>query len=364
MKIANSAIQFYSKHTLINKTTKDETLEIWGKGQDPTIVTNDGDAQQDLGGINRSIVGLSTKVTLSSDAKMTESKTDKAAETNDQNNEPTDLNLKLLQWLFERLTGHKMQLADIAGILSGSSDTIPTPNAPATSGFPGNSQSSGSGLIYQYQEVKYESESTSFAAQGTIVTQSGQEVDFTTQLSMNRESSSSAQQTIKMGDAVKDPLVINLDGASVQLTQTRFSFDLNNDGINKQMAFVSPGSGFLALDKNGNNTIDNGSELFGPGTGNGFSELSAYDSDNKSWIDENDPVYNKLKVWTKSQNGQDILLSLQQAGVGAIFLGSTSTPFSMLTGPENNLLGKVRSTGIFVSDSGSVGTLQQVDIVA
>ena len=90
---------------------------------------------------------------------------------------------------------------------------------------------------------------------------------------------------------------------------------------------MNPESGFLALDKNSDGIINDGSELFGTKTGNGFSELAEYDSDGNGWIDENDEVYDQLKVWVKDENGKDTLLSLKEANVGAICLGSSKTTF-------------------------------------
>lgn len=51
---------------------------------------------------------------------------------------------------------------------------------------------------------------------------------------------------------------------------------------------VRPGGVFLALDKNGDSVINDGKELFGAATGQGFKELAIYDSDKNYWIDEND----------------------------------------------------------------------------
>jgi hypothetical protein len=48
------------------------------------------------------------------------------------------------------------------------------------------------------------------------------------------------------------------------LTDATFSFDINSDGIEEQMASLGPGKGFLALDKNDDRWITDGSELFGP----------------------------------------------------------------------------------------------------
>lgn len=71
--------------------------------------------------------------------------------------------------------------------------------------------------------------------------------------------------------------------------------------------------------------IDDGRELFGPQTGNGFEELAGYDSDNNGWIDENDPIYNNLQIWQHDEYGNSTLIAVGKAGVGAIYLGSTQT---------------------------------------
>ncbi|MCU0663597.1 MAG: hypothetical protein MUC50_14875 [Myxococcota bacterium] len=74
--------------------------------------------------------------------------------------------------------------------------------------------------------------------------------------------------------------------------------------------------------------MDNGSELFGPTTGDGFVELSAHDDDSSGWIDEADAVYDQLSVWTGRADAADTLRSLRQANVGAIALLSAKTPYT------------------------------------
>lgn len=56
------------------------------------------------------------------------------------------------------------------------------------------------------------------------------------------------------------------------------------------------GSGFLALDRNQNGVVDDGSELFGTQSGDGFAHLALYDQDSNGWIDANDPVFDKLRI--------------------------------------------------------------------
>ena len=158
-----------------------------------------------------------------------------------------------------------------------------------------------------------------------------------------------------------DPLVINLNDNVAGLSDQTFFFDIDADGVKDEISELSKGSGYLALDKNGDGIINDGSELFGTKSGNGFKELSAYDDDGDGWIDEDDEVWSKLKIWTKDEAGKDILLTLKEAGVGAINLQSAKTNFS-LNDDKNNTRGVIRNTGIFLYENGNVGTVQHLDV--
>jgi hypothetical protein len=85
--------------------------------------------------------------------------------------------------------------------------------------------------------------------------------------------------------------------------------------------------------------------LFGPTTENGFGELSAYDEDGNDFIDEGDSIYQQLRIWQKDADGEDRLIALGQAGVGAIYLGSVATPFQVKD-IDNQLLGAVQHRGL------------------
>ena len=130
-----------------------------------------------------------------------------------------------------------------------------------------------------------------------------------------------------------------------------------------EISMLREGSGFLALDKNGDGKINDGSELFGTRSGNGFADLAVYDEDGNGWIDENDEIFDKLRVWSKDKDGKDVLKTLKEADVGAIYLGSTNSQFSLTDKKDNEVLGAVRSTGIYLKEStGMAGTVQQVDL--
>ena len=109
--------------------------------------------------------------------------------------------------------------------------------------------------------------------------------------------------------------------------------------------------------------INNGSELFGATSGNGFAELAVLDTDNNGWIDENDAAYWQLRVWTKDASGKDQLSTLKQANVGALNLAHVATPFD-LKDAGNALQGQIRSSGVFLTEDAKVGTIQQIDLTA
>lgn len=219
----------------------------------------------------------------------------------------------------------------------------------------------GWGLDYQRSDFYSESESMNFNAGGTVLTSDGKEINFELQLNLSRSFVSQSNISIKAGDALIDPLVINFDRPSATLTDSKYSFDLDLDGKNDQISFTQTGSGFLVYDKNGDGKINDGSELFGPKIGNGFLELEEYDSDGNNWIDENDPIYDKLQIWTKDENGTDQLFAIGKKGIGAIYLGSVNSSFS-LKDESNNSLGQIQQTGIFLREDGSAGTVQHIDI--
>lgn len=142
----------------------------------------------------------------------------------------------------------------------------------------------------------------------------------------------------------------------------KIAFDLDMDGRLDSISLLKPGHGFLAVDWNEDGIINDGSELFGPESGNGFSELAQYDADGNGWLDENDPLYEKLVVWSLDQGGHHELISLREAHVGALFLDGQDGLFS-LNDTQNEQHGLVRQTSFFLKEHGGMGTVQEVDFV-
>ena len=114
-----------------------------------------------------------------------------------------------------------------------------------------------------------------------------------------------------------------------------------------KISYLEGDSGFLAIDKNNDGRINDGSELFGTKSGDGFKDLAMYDKDGNGWIDEADDVFNNLKIWTKNADGTDSLIAIGKAGVGAIYLGAASTQFSLNDLETNETNGVIQKTGVF-----------------
>ncbi len=254
---------------------------------------------------------------------------------------------ELLDRIRDRLLGYKGQ--DSEAILDVSSS---------------NNQPGAFWTRESYESITYsEAETTTFSSKGQVVTADGRTIDFNVSMEMSRsftetvESFSSETQYI-----LTDPLVIQLEDAPETISDQKWFFDLDSDGEKEEISELAKGNGFLALDKNGNGQIDDGSELFGTQSGNGFKDLAAYDEDGNGWIDENDAVYNKLKIWAKDASGNDKLLNLQQADIGAIYLGAQSTQFSYNTADTNETQAVVQQTGFYLHEStGQAGIVQQID---
>lgn len=217
--------------------------------------------------------------------------------------------------------------------------------------------------LYSSEEIYFhETEDTYFSTVGTVRTADGREINFNVDVGMSREFTSYLKNERKMNSVqMCDPLVINLDGNTAGLSDQKFFFDLDADGKEENISMLASGSGYLALDKNGDGIINDGRELFGTKNGDGFADLAQYDADGNGWIDEADPIWSQLKIWVKNENGEDELYSLAQKGVGAICLQKAATDFALKT-QENQDLGNIRSTGIFLFENGRAGTVQHLDV--
>jgi hypothetical protein len=342
MKIAASTVAMESRHLALTSQVREESLRIWtnqGRGNSQGPQTNRVDLSQ---------TGRARYATESS------------ATTADESRDGLDPRLLLVLTMIERLTGRKVRLFNLGDVQPASAPIAGSaPSSPPAS----TSNSGGVAIAYDASVTVAEHEQTQFSAQGQVLTSDGQTIDFRIELNMARSHVEHSEVHLRLGDApATDPLVINFNGRAAELTEQRFSFDLNSDGSSEQLPMLAAGSGYLALDKNSNGRIDSGVELFGPRTGSGFAELASLDSDGNGWIDESDPAFAQLRIWTPDAQGDGALATLTERRVGALYTGSVTTPFA-LKDAANGDLGAVAATGVYLGEDGGAGTLQEIDLV-
>ncbi len=221
-------------------------------------------------------------------------------------------------------------------------------------------------IVFNSSEEYYQKESIDFGAKIKFNTPN-KSYDMSLDISFSKEFYEKSNLRVVVGeDIFTDPLVVNF-GEDVNpfdnLSSLKFAFDLDNDGATKMIPYLKAGAGYLVLDKNENGKIDNGNELFGPNSGNGFKELALYDNDKNGFIDEADEVFSKLKIWSFDESGNSSLISLLDANVGAIYLGDIQSGFKYIDG-INSTLASSQSNGIFIKEDGSgLGVVNSIDIL-
>jgi hypothetical protein len=156
-----------------------------------------------------------------------------------------------------------------------------------------------------------------------------------------------------------DPLVFDLDGNGVNLSSVENGvyFDMDADGARDKTAWVSGGDALLALDRNGNGRIDDGSELFGEQNGatDGFAELARFDQDGSGSIDAKDNIFNSL-ILLHADGGMS---RLRDEGITGIKL---DIAIGLKAPAEQQRLdgGVIASQSEFTRTDGSRGTVADV----
>lgn len=123
-----------------------------------------------------------------------------------------------------------------------------------------------------------------------------------------------------MGIGAFDPLVIDLDGDGVETISVLDStvlFAFGEDDATPASGWVGTDDGLLALDADHNGTIDDGGELFGNNSENGFAVLARFDTDGDGRITASDERFDELMVW-KDRNSNGISESGELFGLQAL----------------------------------------------
>ncbi len=217
-------------------------------------------------------------------------------------------------------------------------------------------------LHTQLYNVYDSSERLIFESVGEVITEDGRTIDFMMQLDFaNTFHQESTGEIFQSAQDWVDPLVISLTGQVPTIDEGSFEFDLNSDGQPELLKQLGAGLGYIAFDKNGDGKITSGNELFGATSGQGFSELAQYDSDGNGWIDENDSIYHKLKVWQPANQDQpERLISFSEAQVGAIFLHATDTQYTF-NDENNNAQARITQGSAALMESGKATYVFQME---
>ena len=154
-----------------------------------------------------------------------------------------------------------------------------------------------------------------------------------------------AQGHIGPASQAGSPLVIDLSAGHTGITLTTYDasttttfFDLDSTGFAEQTAWISGTTGLLVRDLNDNGIIDNGNELFGSSTVDGFAKLAELDSNHDLKIDSNDSAWGSLQVWIDS-NGDGVtqsgeLHSLSSLGITSIDLSAVASSTNTIDGNQ------------------------------
>lgn len=163
------------------------------------------------------------------------------------------------------------------------------------------------------------------------------------------------------------PIILNIGKEHKKFTSYKISspedgvfFDLNADGTPERLGWPEKNSelAFLALDRNGNGVIDDGTELFGnftvQGRTNGFSALQILvNSNGDGSIDAQDPGFANLLLWVDdNRNGlsEPEELSAASTRVVGIGLGYFEMPYVDKNGNEFRFEGGV----VMTEDAGKI----------
>lgn len=158
------------------------------------------------------------------------------------------------------------------------------------------------------------------------------------------------------------PIVLDFDDDDeglISLAHSKTSFDQDGDGYLERTGWIEAGDALLALDRNGNGTIDDIGEISFLGDKEGaktdLEGLAAFDSNRDGLLDASDDRFVEFKLWfDRDSDGitdAGELLSLAQAGVTSISLVGTETGETVTSG--TNI---VYNRAEFMRDDGTIGT--------
>lgn len=171
-----------------------------------------------------------------------------------------------------------------------------------------------------------------------------------------------ATAIVAAANVIVDPIVFDMngDGFNFKGADEGVDFDMKGNGQESRMGFIKGDDALLFVDTHGDGVVRDGRQLFGNNGdyANGFEMLRAYDENGDGVIDENDSIYDQLRLWVeKTEDGvceTDETISLRDAGIKSINVGYQDVRED---DGKGNLIGQV---GSFTRDDGSKGAAVDV----
>lgn len=200
---------------------------------------------------------------------------------------------RLIKLMIEAMLGHEIELPKPINPSEEGGDGVTQGDAAAQAAEPDQ--------LVEVTDTLLQQEQLNVVASATVATRDGQTIQLDLGFVLDWRQLEVSQRRTTL-NALKDPLVLSLDGKIADLTEARVSFDIDQDGKEDSLPVLREGSGFVALDRNGNGTIDDGGELFGARSGNGFGELATLDEDGNGVLDERDSQFSALQFWQQEHS--------------------------------------------------------------
>ena len=175
----------------------------------------------------------------------------------------------------------------------------------------------------------------------------------------------------------RDPLVFDVTGFGIETTSingfdTQYPtyFDYNGNGFAILTGWASGANGLLVMDRNGNGTIDDGSELFsgytllsnGRTAHNGYEALGDLDTNHDGQIDSSDAAFSGLEIW-QDVNGDGWSQEWELHSLSFYDITSINAPTSFPAAPntanpdaQGNFL---QVTGTYTKADGTFGQVAE-----
>ena len=283
---------------------------------------------------------------------------------------PQGIKLQLMVLVLERFLGRSLDIENFSFNINSEHSKKTRSNPTAVNEVPPASNAeliSIDGILFQsgdllsVEQWHSHEQQLNYQVQGEFNI-NDQELSLNYNLSISSERSSYSKLEMSAA-ALKDPLLVQFGSQGLGNIQGQTSFAINQDNTLDNLPIFTGDIGYLVYDQNNNQRADDGSELFGPRTGQGFVELAQMDSNKNGFIDVGDQQFEQLYLWQPSDdsNQTEQWLSLKEAKIQAISLSAISTPFDFYD-QQGKIQAQLRQSSFAISEDGYGRGVHQVDV--